>query len=200
MGSTLTQPKLTCPHCDQKLRFNTQPRERAKIKCPNCHGYLIFSANDSNTETEVYELESPNFEVPDSDFNKPTPVDSEEPPSLPSPRNPVPSNPTLSRTLKSFCRWLGWPGDPWYYLYTRAWAKTLFGLGVLTGIPLLITLIALAAYLPRLTTGFWLVYIFYIVSFIVTFGAGMAVFTIILILADIGSQLRIMNQRSQDKS
>ncbi len=45
MSTTHSQPKLTCPHCEQKIRFKTQPPEGAKAKCPNCHGYIIYATS-----------------------------------------------------------------------------------------------------------------------------------------------------------
>jgi hypothetical protein len=75
MSTTLTQPKLSCPNCKQKLRFKKQLREGSKCKCPNCHGYFIFSTKDPYAETETYELEIQNFEILASDFDKPIPME-----------------------------------------------------------------------------------------------------------------------------
>jgi hypothetical protein len=83
MSATKIQPKLTCPHCKQKLRSKKQLRERTRCKCPKCNGNFVFATNGPNSETETYESEIPDFEILASDFDRPRLIGLKE---LPPPK------------------------------------------------------------------------------------------------------------------
>jgi hypothetical protein len=83
MSPTTTNPKLSCPHCKQKLRFKKQLSEGTKCKCPKCKGYFVFGANGPNAETETYQSEVPDFEILASDFDGPNSIGSK---GLPPPK------------------------------------------------------------------------------------------------------------------
>jgi hypothetical protein len=95
MIATKTQPKLTCPGCKQKLRFNKKLREGSKCKCPKCNGYFVFATNGPNAETETYESVVPDFEILASDFDLPKSIGSMEhtPPKVTKTGGPVLSSP-----------------------------------------------------------------------------------------------------------
>jgi hypothetical protein len=90
----MSQPKLTCPHCRQKLRSKKQLREGTKCKCPKCNGYFVFATDGPNAETETYESEIPDFEILASDFDKPQSIGSTKLPAhkVSKPGGPFPSS------------------------------------------------------------------------------------------------------------
>jgi hypothetical protein len=123
MSPTTTQPKLTCPHCEQKIRFKTPPREGTKAKCPNCHGRVAYAAYNLNPVSDTYDLAPQELPPP-----VPPPVRSRPSPVMQSDQG---ANPPVQASSKSSG---GGKGQSWgavgiFVLVFMAWRLCLLGTG-----------------------------------------------------------------------